>query len=187
MPIGATIGAIASVAGLGIQAYGAHKAGQSAQKNAEAAAQASESTAALQDFNADVAAIQAQDALDRGNQEADQFRAQVRGAIGTQRVAQAANGVDVAFGSAVDVQADAAYIGKLDEVQLRTNAARAAWGYTVSSLNYREQARISRETAKTDRESGADAATAGNIAAVGTIATGAGSLLGKKYGFGSNN
>lgn len=187
MPIGATIGAITSIAGMGLQAYGQHKAGQSAEKSAEAAAKASESTAALQDFNADVAAIQAQDTLDRGNQEADQFRTQVRGAIGTQRVAQAASGVDVGFGSAVDVQADAAYIGKLDEQQLRSNATRAAWGYTVSSLNYREQARISRETAVSQREGGAAAATAGNIAAVGTIATGAGSLIGKKYGFGSKD
>lgn len=185
MPVGAMVGV--SAVGIGLQAYGQHKAGESAKDSAVAAAKASESQAQLADFNADVAKIQAQDALDRGDQEANAFRSQVRGAIGTQRTAQAASGIDVSFGTSVDVQADAAYLGKLDEMQIRSNATRAAWGYDVTSLNYREQAKIARDTGQAQIAQGNAAATAGNIAAVGTIATGAGSLLSKKYGFGSKD
>lgn len=187
MPIGATVGIAA--AGLGLQAYGSYKSGQAQKSAAGAAARAAESEAELSDFNATISDQQAADALARGNQQADEFRVQVRGAIGTQRVAAAASNVDVAYGSAADTQADAAYIGKLDELTLRTNAARQAWGYTVQGMNYRQQAKIAREKGAADLEAGNASATAGNIAAIGTIATGAGSLLGKKYGFGagSNN
>lgn len=182
MPIGASIGI--SAVGLGLQAYGQHKAGDSQQAAGEAAAKASESQAQLSDFNADVAALQASDAVDRGDEAANQFRAQVRGTIGTTRTIQAASNVDVGYGSTVDVQADEAYLGKLDEMTIRANAVRTAWGYTVQSLNYREQARISRQTGQAQIAAGDAAATAGNIAAVGTIATGAGGMLAKKYGFG---
>lgn len=187
MPVGATIGAITSIAGIGLQAYGQHKAGDAQQTADQAKAKAEESSAELSDFNANVAAKQASDAVDRGDLQANQFRAQVRSAIGTQRTIQAAGNVDVSYGSAVDVQADAAYLGKLDEMTIRANAARQAWGYTVQSYNYREQARIARDTGQADIAAGDVAATAGNIAAVGTIATGAGSLLTKKYGFGSKS
>lgn len=183
MPIGVGIGLAVSVAGIGVQAYGQYKAGQSQKKVGEAAAEASESQAELADYNAGVADLQAQDTIERGDLEANQFRQQVRGAIGTQRTVQAASGVDVGYGSAVDVQADAAYLGKLDEVTIRTNAARQAWGYTVSSMNYRRQAEILRETGEAQIEAGNAAATAGKIAAVGSIASGAGSLLLTKYGF----
>lgn len=182
MPIGATIG-IAAV-GIGVQAYGQHKAGQAAKKAGEASAAASESQAQLADFNAHVADLQAEDAVERGDEAANQFRAQVRGAIGTQRTVQAASNVDVSYGSAAETQADAAYLGKLDETQIRTNAVREAWGYTVTGMNYRRQADIYRKTGAAQIEAGNASATAGNIAAVGTIATGAGSLLLQKYGFG---
>lgn len=184
MPIGATIGGIATAAGVGLQAYGMHKAGKAQEAAGEAGARASESQAQLADFNADVSELQGKDALDRGNEQANEFQSQVRGFIGTQRTAQAASGVDVGFGSTVDVQADTAYLGKLDEMAVRANAVRAAWGYQVQTLNYREQARILRETGAAQIAAGESAATASNIAAIGTVATGAGSMLSTRYGFG---
>lgn len=181
MPIGAAIGI--SAVGMGIQAYGQHKAGQAAKAAGEAQAAASESQAQLADFNAGVADLQAQDAVERGDLSAQRYGAQVRGAIGTQRTVQAASGVDVSSGSAVDVQADAAYLGKLDQETIRTNAQREAWGFGVTAMNYRRQADIYRKTGAAQIEAGNASATAGNIAAVGTIATGAGSLMLQKYGF----
>jgi hypothetical protein len=186
VPVGATIGAITSIAGIGIQAYGQHEQGQAQQAADVAKAKAAESSAQLDDFNATVASEQSQDALDRGNLQADEYRATVRGAIGTTRTIQAASGVDVGYGSAADVQADEAFLGKLDETTIRSNAVRQAWGYQVQSLNYKQQGVITRETGQADIAAGDAAANAGNIAAVGSIATGAGSLLQKKYGFGSN-
>jgi hypothetical protein len=185
VPIGATIGVAA--AGIGLQAYGQHKAGEAAQDVGVAKAKAAESQAQLADFNASVSDAQSLDALERGDMDADTFRAQVRGAIGTTRTQQAAGNIDVNYGSTVDVQADEAFLGKLDETTIRANAVRQAWGYSVQALNYREQARIARETGDADIKAGDASATAGNVAAVGSIATGAGSLLAQRYGFGGKD
>lgn len=182
MPVGAMIGV--SALGIGLQAYGQHKAGQAAEDVGIAKAKAAESTAQLADFNASVSELQANDALDRGDQRAAQFRSQVRGAIGSTRATQAAGNIDVNFGSTVDVQADEAFLGALDESTIKQNAIREAWGYTVQGFNYREQGRIARQTGEADLKAGQASATAGNIAAIGTIATGAGSLMAQKYGFG---
>lgn len=184
MPIGATIGIAA--AGIGIQAYGQHEQGQAQQAADVAKAKAAESSAELDDFNATVAHEQSTDALDRGNLQADEYRTQVKGAIGTTRTVQAASGVDVGYGSAVDVQADEAFLGKLDETTIRANAVRAAWGYQVQSLNDTQAGIIARQTGQADIAAGDAAANAGNIAAVGSIVTGAGSLLKTKYGFGAS-
>jgi hypothetical protein len=175
-----------SAAGIGLQAYGQHKAGQAAEKAGEAAAKASESAAGISDYNAQVAELQAKDAIERGAQEEDRFRTQVRGAIGTQRAGLAANNVDVGFGSAVDVQADAAYLGELDALTIKNNAARESWGYEVQAYDEKQRARIARETGQYQIEAGKTAATTGNINAIGTIATGAGSLLMARYGFGTS-
>ena len=182
MPIGATIGVAA--AGIGLQAYGSYKGGQAAEAAGVAKAKAAESSAQLADFNASVAELQASDAVDRGELEANRYRTQIRGAIGTTRTMQAAGNIDVGYGSTVDVQADEAYLGTLDEMTIRANAVREAFGYHVQSINFREQARIARETGEADLAAGRASATAGTIAAIGTIATGAGSLMAKRYGFG---
>jgi len=194
------------VGGMVLQAYGQHKAGQAAkaaaeagglaaQKGAEAAARSSESEAGLSDDNAGVAALQAKDAIERGVEQEGRFRAQVRGAIGTQRAGFAASNVDVGFGSPADVQGDAAYLGELDALTIRNNARREAWGYEVQSFDMRTRAQIDRDTAAAQREAGATdaetgriqgaaAATTANWQALGTIATGSSSLLMTRYGFG---
>lgn len=182
MPVGVGIGAMA--VGTGLQAYGQIKAGKAEEKAAIRRSEAAETQAQLDDFNAHVADLQAADAVERGDEAANRYRTQVRGVIGTTRTAQAAGNIDVSFGSASDVQADEAFIGKLDELTLRTNAAREAWGYNVQAANYRTHADLAREAGEADLEAGSSAATAGYIGAGASIALGASSMLGKKYGFG---
>lgn len=172
-----------AVSGIALQAYGQHKAGQAAEKGAQAAARVSESEATLSEYNAGVAALQAKDAIARGVEQESRFRSQVRGAIGTQRAGFAASNVDVGFGSAVDVQADAAYLGELDSLTIRNNARREAWGYEVQSYDLKQRAAISRQGGQAQLEAGHIAATTANYAALGTIATGTGSLLMQRYGF----
>jgi hypothetical protein len=191
--------------GVGISAYGQYKAGKAAKKAGqqtaaaqvkagEAAQASSESEAQLADFNAQVTDLQAKDAIERGAEQESQFRASVRGIIGSQRAGQAANNVDVSYGSTVDVQADAAYLGELDAMTIRTNAAREAWGFKVQGQDYRKRAEIARKEGVYRKEAGGAAATgsiaAGNaqatanyLGAASTIATGAGSALQARYGF----
>lgn len=174
--------------GTGTSAIGQIRAGKAANKANAAAGvaqkEAAESQAQLADYNAGVAELQAQDAVARGAQDESRFRQGIRQVIGSQRAGLAAGNVDVGFGSSVDVQADAAFLGELDALTIRTNATREAWGYKVTAEDSRRRAEIL-------RKEGAAAAAAGNVKAggqilgpVSTIIGGAGSLLEARYGFG---
>lgn len=190
MPVGIIAGSLL-VGGTVVKAVGDHKAGTAAQKAAveQGAAQkaASESQAQLADYNANVAKLQAQDAIERGAEEESAFRSQVRGAIGAQRAGIAAGNTDVGFGSAVDVQADAAFLGELDSLTIRTNAAREAWGYNVQAEDLRKRAEITRkegvylERAAVTQGNAARSASRFNVA--GDVLGGGASLFSMAYGF----
>jgi hypothetical protein len=188
MAIGTTMLALTLLGiGTGTQAVGQVRAGKAAKKAGEAQQAAAESQADLADFNADVADVQAADALARGRTEESRFRSQVRSLIGSQRAGFAASNVDVGFGSAVDVTADAARLGELDALTIRTNAAREAWGYEVSATDLRHRAQIARKEGVYQAAAGREQQTSYNIAAAGTVLGGAGSLLMNRYGFGSRS
>jgi hypothetical protein len=102
--------------------------------------------------------------------------------VGTQRAGQAAGGVDVGYGSTVDVQADAKYLGELDAQTIRQNAQREAWGYKVTAVDYRKQAEVTRMTGENALIAGQTAQTTARIGAVGGTILGVGSLLAQKYG-----
>lgn len=172
-----------AIAGIAMGAYGQYKAGKASQAAGVAQADVSESQAKVADFNAHVADLQASDAVERGAEAANRYRSQVRGVIGAQRTGFAAGNIDVAFGSAVDVQADAARLGELDALTIRTNAAREAWGYQVQAYDFRQQAAIDRKAGKNQIAAGNQAATAGAFNAATTIVGGTASLLDAKYGF----
>lgn len=179
--------AIVSLIGTGISAYSQYKAGKKAEEAAKATGvhqkEASESQAQLADYNASVADLQAQDAVARGAEEESKFRTQVRGAIGAQRAGFAAGNIDVGYGSAVDVQADAAYLGELDALTIRTNAKREAWGFNVQGEDLRRRAQIARKEGVYLESAGNAYRSGGGLAATGTILGGASSLLQMKYGF----
>lgn len=172
--------------GTATSAYGQIRAGRAAKKAGEAQRDAAESQAELAEYNAAVAELQAQDAIDRGAEDEQRFRSQVRLLIGEQRAGQAASNVDVGFGSTVDVQADAAFLGELDALQLRNNAAREAWGYTVQGEDLRRRAQIARKEGVFLEAAGRQQQTTANIGAAGTILGAGSSLLLDRYGFGSS-
>ncbi len=137
-------------------AYGKLKAGQSAQK--------------MYDTNAGYADWQAADALERGATNEKRTRQNTEAVIGSQRVSLATQGVDVNKGSSLDVQADAAYLGELDALTVRNNAAKEAYGYTVEAADLRERGKIVKQTSQME--------------AINTIVGGGSSLLLAKYGGG---
>jgi hypothetical protein len=103
-----------SFAGMGFSAAGQVRAGNAAGE--------------LADYNAAVLDQRAIDARARGQEDESRFRSRIRQLIGSQRAGYAGQNVDVGTGSAADVQADTAYLGELDALQLRANAVREAWG-----------------------------------------------------------
>jgi hypothetical protein len=171
------------IAGMVTQAVAEKKAGDAAAASGTAAKRASDSQADLADYNAAVATMQSQDAIARGVEQENKYRTQVRGIIGQQRAGIAANNIDVAFGSAVDVQGDAAFLGELDALTIRTNAAREAWGYDVQAEDLHARATIARQTGVYQEAAGRQAATASNYAVAGTLIGGTTSLMMQRYGF----
>jgi hypothetical protein len=85
--------------------------------------------------NARLAGLQADDARRRGAHAVKNYQAGVRQTIGSSRVAMAASGVDVASGSALDVQMDLAGQGAVGAKTIENNSWREAWGFEVQGSN----------------------------------------------------
>lgn len=167
---------LATGIGLALLAGGTAVSARGQVKAGRAAREAGEAEAGRLEYNARIADLQAEDALLRGTEEEQRFRSTVRGLIGSQRAGFAGQGVDIARGSAVDVQADAAYLGELDALTIRSNAQREAWGYRVQGEDLRLGAGVA-------RRGGRAAQTAGRVAAAGTILGTGSSLLLARYGW----
>lgn len=144
--------------------------GQIQQGNAAAASAKYNATVA--EMNATLADRRAKDAIERGQVEEQQKRAQVAQLQGRQKAAMAANGVDLSFGSPLDTLVDTAVLGELDALTIRQNAAREAYDYQVQGVNSRADAGLSRMNAKS-------AKTGGYLAAGGTVLGGGAKAYGQ--------
>lgn len=173
-----------ALAGTAVDVYGKIKAGKAEKRAGEAEQRAAESQAGLSEYNAAVADLQAKDAEERGQIEANHFRQRTRALIGEQRTGFAAGNIDVGFGSAVDVQADAAFLGELDALTVRTNAAREAWGFRVEATDQRNRADVQRKEGANAAAAGRERQKAMNWNAAGSAFSAGASLLESRYGFG---
>lgn len=172
---------IFTIASASYSAYQQVRAGRAQREAGQLERQAAEAQAELTDYNAQVAELQAQDAIERGGDEENRFRAMVRGAIGAQRAGFAAGNIAVGFGSAADVQADAAFLGELDALQIRQNAAREAWGFQVEATDLRRRADIARQEGVMLERAGGERARQSYIGAGSTLISAGQSLLEQRY------
>jgi hypothetical protein len=145
-----------------------------AKQQSDASASAARYEAKVQDMNVTLSEQRARDALERGKVEEQQKREQVAQMQSKQRAAMAANGIDVGYGSALDIMVDTATLGEIDALTIRKNSANEAYDYRVDAANGRASASLRRANA-------ANTEAAGNLNAFSTILTGAG----KAYGSGS--
>ena len=99
-------------------------------------------------FNAQVADLQANDAINRGNADAVTKKKQTKQVIGSQRAALAAQGIEVNSDTSSLIQQDTAGLGAEDVVTIKNNAWREAWGYKVQALEYSGQAGFAANSAK---------------------------------------
>lgn len=126
--------AFALTAGSGaVQSYNQAKAGRENQR--------------IDEYNAKVSDLQATDAIQRGENDSLKQRAIAKRAIGRQRAALAASGMDINSGTASDIQDETHALGELDALTIRNNAAREAWGYRVQAKGRRMQGSIDRSQA----------------------------------------
>ena len=144
--------------------------GQIQQGNAAAAS--AKYNAQVAEMNATLADRRARDAIERGQVEEQQKRAQVAQLQGRQQAAMAANGVDLSFGSPLDTLVDTAVLGELDALTIRQNAAREAYDYQVQGVNSRADASLSRMNASSAKKGG-------YLAAAGTVLGGGAKAYGQ--------
>ncbi|HXK17477.1 MAG TPA: hypothetical protein VNG33_06735 [Polyangiaceae bacterium] len=92
---------------------------------------------------------------------------QTRAQVGGIKAAEAAAGVDVGSGSALDVRSSARDLGELAALTLRSNAARQAYGFTTQSQSDTAEAALEKQLA-------GQAIPAGEIGAASTLLSTAG-------------
>ncbi len=161
----AIAGIAASVAGTAASVSAAQQAGQ-------ANAAALQYQAQVAKNNQDIANQLADRATLAGESQVDTKRLQTANIIGGELASEAASGLDVNKGSAVDVRSSAAEMGELDALTIRNNAAMTAYGYKTQGLSYGSQAQL-------DQAGSQNALTAGNLNAFSSLAGGASSVADK--------
>jgi hypothetical protein len=154
-----------AVVGTVVTAGGAIYQGRAAQAAATYNARVAE-------MNAKIADRAAQDELERGAREEQRKRQEVAGIAARQRAGMAAAGLDITFGTPLEMLVDTAYAGEMDALTIRTNANRAAYNREVEAANLRAQGQMY-------EFEGRSARSGSMLSAVGTLAGGFGSAAGK--------
>lgn len=150
-----------------MQAYGSIREGQAQSASSTYQAQVAKNNQIIANQNADYE-------IAAGETRAQAQEIKTAQLVGSQKAQQSSNGLEVNSGSNVDVRASTAALGKLDALTIRSNAARAAYGYQTEDQGYAAQAVL-------DRATGANAKTASYIDAATSIIGGA-SKYTEKYG-----
>ena len=88
--------------------------------------------------------------------------------VGSIKATQAASGVDVNKGSALDVQSSARELGELAATHTQENAQERAWGYRVQASNDVAQAELDLKTGKKQIAAGEQAQAADELKGLGT-------------------
>lgn len=121
--------------------------------------------------NAKVATQNAQYAGAEGNQNVAAAGQKARATEGAILANQGASGVDVNSGSSVDTRESEAKVGMLNELNIRSQAARTAYGYQTQSAADTGQAGLYQSEQSSDQ-------TAGYLNAASTVLGGAGKAAG---------
>lgn len=128
-------------AGLALGAYGTYQ-------QADASRNMANYNAQVADNNAKTAEYAAQDAIRRGDEEAAAIRRNADMLKGSQRASMAARGLDLAEGTAQELQDQTDFFSFADQATARTNAQREAWAARNQGANYRSEAGMQRATAR---------------------------------------
>lgn len=152
-------------AGVAASTVGSYFAAQS-QKNALGA------QADIADINARTSESTAQSALYQGQAQEISARLKTGQLKSSQRVAMAANGIDLGSGTATNILTSTDTMGEIDANTIAANAVRSAFGYRTQATNFQNEALMKRATA---------GAISPISSAVSSLLTGAGQVAGSWY------
>lgn len=137
--------------------------------------QQGQAAAASDKYNSQVAANNAQIATNNatlagqaGAANAEQAQMKTRAQVGSIKAAQAANGINVNKGSAVDVQSSASELGELNAITIRSNAVKQAYGYQTQAASDMAQSQLDKSQAKYDASAGYTKAATGLLSSAST-------------------
>lgn len=164
----AAVGAI----GLGTTLAGGVLGAFGAEKSAAAQQQMYDYQSQVAKLNAQIDLQNRDYAIQQGERQAVQYGMKAAQTEGQIKVAQSGSGLDVNAGSALSVQRSEAKVAAMDLDQIRTNAGKVAYDYTVKSSMDLNQATL-------DTMAGINARTAGDIQAAQSILGAAGSVSSK--------
>jgi hypothetical protein len=100
------------------------------------------------DTNARLAMLNAEDAIRRGDLQSGVARRKGSAVSGAQKVAAAAQGVDINSGSAAALQKETEQLSEIDIQTIKNNAWKEAWGFKVQSEQYSSQGRYAEMAAR---------------------------------------
>jgi len=161
-----------AIVGIGSSAAGGIFGAIGAKKTAAAQADMYRYQAGAAQFNKKIAEQNRDYALASGELEAGRYGLKAQQTAGSIKARQAASGISVNTGSAVDVQESAHSIAKTDMGTIRNNAARVAYGYSVEAMQQDLQSGLYMKAAS-------NAKAAGNINAMSSLISGASSVASK--------
>lgn len=138
----------------------------------QAAKSAADYNAKVAEMNAKIADRAAMDELERGARDEQRKRIEVSAISSQQRATMSGMGLDITYGTPLEMLVDTAYAGEMDALTVRTNANRAAYNQDVRAANLRAQASIY-------EFEGRSARTGSMLSAIGTTVGGIGSASGK--------
>lgn len=98
-------------------------------------------------INAGVASLQAKDAMRQGERQQQAIKARGNQVKSSQRVALAANGIDLGSNLAESLQDSTDAITEMDATTTAANAIRTAWGYRSEATNLANRANTASATA----------------------------------------
>jgi len=162
-------------AGLGVIGMGASLIGGFMQAGAASAAgkaqqQMYQYQAQVARINADIDQQNARYAMGQGEVQAYQYGLKAAQQAGEIKVGQAASGLDVNSGSAVDVQRSQHNLALTDQAQIRANALKNAYDYRVKAAMDLNQANLDVMAGENAKKAGDNQAMASIIGAVGGVA-----------------
>lgn len=145
--IGSTLATAATIGATALSAVGAISQSRASAASAGYNAQVAQN-------NAQIATQNSQFAGAEGEQNVSASTAKTRALVGATLANQGASGVDVNSGSSVNVRESEAKIGALNALNIRSQAARSAYGYQVGATSDEAQAALLRSQKKNDITAG---------------------------------
>ena len=165
------IAVAATLVGTGVAVYSAvqqgaaaKRAGQAQQQAAAYQAQVQSNNSAIARRNAQLAERSAAQAEQAGAQDVTAQARRTRALVAGQRVSAASRGLDVNSGSALDLTAGSADLGRESVANITDTAARRAAGFRIQGMNYEQEAANQTSSAGLSLAQGSDASAAGDAA-----------------------